>query len=165
MKKTFLLSMLFPIAMMCSCQKQDSSAESQLAQRKTELDAREEAVVLREKAVEAREKAVAEKEKALADSRLIQPQRQAPDAAEAEAERQRRIQQLPPELKALIPDRSRIDGARAEKNATTEQQGLARTQRSFENSQKKKMFGAMGSSQPVVPQADATSPSPSPTPE
>src|SRR5216117_1200601 len=116
MKKTLVLSMLLSLAMICACQKQDSTAEVQLAQRKTELDIREEALVQREKAVEEREKAVAEREKAGANSRIIQSQRQAPDAAQAEADRQRRIQQLPPEIRALIPDRSRVDAERAGKN-------------------------------------------------
>src|SRR2546421_98778 len=115
MKKTLFLSTLIPLAMICSCQKQDSAAEAQLAQMKTELDGREEALVQREKAVDEREKAVAQREKALANSGIIQSQHQAPDAAQAEAERQRRIQQLPPELKALVPDRSQIEAGRAQK--------------------------------------------------
>jgi hypothetical protein len=41
MKKTLVLALLIPFALVCSCQKQDSTAEQQLAQRKTELDARE----------------------------------------------------------------------------------------------------------------------------
>ena len=48
--------MLIPLAMICSCQKQDSAAEQQLAQRKAELDTRE-------KALDEREKALAEREK------------------------------------------------------------------------------------------------------
>src|SRR6266478_1834488 len=97
MKKMFVLSMFISFAMICSCQKKDSTAEAQLAQRKTELDTREEALIQREKAVDEKEKEVAEREKALANSRIIQSQRQAPDAAQAEAERQRKIQQLAPE--------------------------------------------------------------------
>jgi hypothetical protein len=81
MKKTLFLLMIIASAMICSCQKQDPLAEAQLAQRKTELDAREETLIQREKAVDEREKAVAEREKAVADERIIQPQRQAPDAA------------------------------------------------------------------------------------
>src|SRR4030095_11500962 len=119
MKKMFVLSMLIPSALICSCQKQDSTAEAQ--QRKTELDVREEAVVQREKAADEREKAVAERERAVANSRIIQPQRQAPDAAQAEAERQRRIQQLPPELRALIPHRSRMEAGSAQKDAAAQQ--------------------------------------------
>ena len=165
MKKILLLSTLVSFAMICSCQKQDSTAEAQLAQRKTELDAREEALIQREKAVEAREKAVAEREKAIANIRAVQPQRQPPDAAQAEAERQKRIQQLPPELRALIPDRSRIEAARAQKDAAT-QERAGQMQSTGDDSRKKKMasFGI------AVPQQNASasetsSPSPSATPE
>ena len=165
MKKTLFLSALISLTMICSCQKQDSATESQLAQRKTELDVREEALVQREKAVDEREKAVAEREKAVATNRIIQSQRQAPDAAQAEAERQRRIQQLPPELRALIPDRSRVNAERAEKNPTTDRQRAVRTQRSLEDAQKKGIGGTFASPASEVPQADASSPSPSPTPE
>ena len=44
MKKIVILSMLISFGMICSCQKQDSAAEQQLAQRKAELDAREQAL-------------------------------------------------------------------------------------------------------------------------
>ena len=159
MKKMFVLSMLIASAMICSCQKQDAITEAQLAQRKTELDVREEALVQREKAV-------AEREKALASSSVIQSQRQLPDAAQAEAERQRRIQQLPPELKALIPDRSRVNAERAEKNPTTDRRRPVQTQRNLEDAQKKKgIGGAFASPAAEVPQADPSSPSPSPTPQ
>src|ERR671931_1662216 len=163
MKRMFILSMLIAFAMICSCQKQDSTAEAQLAQRKTELDAREEALAQREKAVDEREKAVAEREKALANSRVIQSQRQAPDAAQAEAERQRRIQQLPPELRALIPDRSRIEAGKVEKDRATQQRAV-QTQPSLDDARRKKM-SAIAAPQTAVPEADATSPSPSPTPQ
>jgi hypothetical protein len=59
MKKLFVLSMLIPLAMVCSCQKQDAAAEQQLAQRKAELDTRERALDEREKALAQREKIVA----------------------------------------------------------------------------------------------------------
>ena len=126
MKKAFFLSTLISFAVICSCQKQDSAAEAQLAQRKTELDVREEALIQREKAVEEKEKEVAEREKAAANSRIIQSQRQAPDAAQAEAERQKRIQQLPPEFKALVPDRAQIEAARAQKNTEKQEQSIQR---------------------------------------
>jgi uncharacterized protein (DUF3084 family) len=165
MKKLFVLSTLIPVAMICSCQKQDSIAKAQLAQRKTELDVREEALVQREKAVDEREKAVEQREKALANSRVIQSQRQAPDAAQAEADRQRRIQQLPPELRALIPDRSRMEAGRAERQRAAQQRAV-QTQPGLEDAQKKKgIGGALASPAAEVPQADASSPSPSPTPQ
>jgi hypothetical protein len=163
MKKMFVFSMLISSAMICSCQKQDSATEAQLGQRKTELDVREEALVQREKAVDEREKAVAERERAVANSRIIQPQRQAPDAAQAEAERQRRIQQLPPELRALIPDRSRMEAGRAEKQRAAQQRAV-QTQPGLEDAGRKKMF-AIATPSPQVPEAEATAPSPSPTPQ
>ena len=158
--------MLIALAMICSCQKQDSTVEAQLAQRKVELDSREQALDEREKALERREQAVADREKAMANSRIIQPRTQAPDAAQAEADRQRRIQQLPPELRALIPDRSRVNAEEAEKNPTTDRQRPVQTQRGFEDAQKKKGIGGpFASPAAEVPQAEASSPSPSPTPE
>jgi hypothetical protein len=163
MKKIFLLSMLIAFAMICSCQKQDSTVEAQLAQRKTELDVREEALVQREKAVDEREKTVAEREKALANSRIMPPRTQTADAAQAEAERQRRIQQLPPELRALIPDRSRMEAERADKDRIT-QDRAAQAQRTFEDARRKKM-SPIAAPQTGVPDVETTSPSPSPTPE
>src|SRR5437016_6916805 len=59
MKKLLALSMLIPLVMVCSCQKQDAAAEQQLAQRKAELDAREKALGEREKALADRQRAVA----------------------------------------------------------------------------------------------------------
>jgi hypothetical protein len=148
MKTKLILSMLISLAMICSCQKQDSTAEAQFAQRKAELDARE-------KAVAEREKAVAEKEKAVANSRIIQSRRQVPDAAQAEAERQRRIQQLPPELRALIPDRARIEAQRGR----TTQDRTAQTQPDVKTSR------ALAAPDSKSPEAETTSPSPSPTPQ
>ena len=114
MKKMFVFSVLISLTLLCSCQKQDSTLEAQLAQRKVDLDSREQALDQREKELERREQAVADREKAIANSRIIQPKRQAPDAAQAEAERQKRIQQLPPELRALIPDPAQVHAAKTE---------------------------------------------------
>ena len=181
MKKMFVLSMLISLAIICSCQKQDSTAETQLAQRKVQLDSREQALDEREKTVEQRERAVAEREKAVANRRIIQPRRQVPDAAEAEAERQRRIQQLPPELRALIPDRSRIESGKTAKDPGGAQQQAGQTQRGPGQSQSniQRKFDAMQKRQisdaAASPEAETTSsPSsavedssviPSPTPE
>lgn len=185
MKKTLFLSMIIASAMICSCQKQgDALAEAQLAQRKTELDVREETLIQREKAVDEREKAVAEREKAVADQRIIQPQRQAPDtsqavaderiiqsqrqapgAAQGDADIQRRIQQLPPEVQALIIDGSQVKAGKAEHNPTTQQPQGVRTQPGGNAEMKKKMISQMAASQPQVPDVNATSPFPSPTPQ
>jgi hypothetical protein len=171
MKKMFVFLMFISLAMICSCQKQDSGAEAQLAQRKTELDAREEALVQRQKAVEEREKAadqrekaVAEREKAVANSRIIQSRRQGPDAAQAEAERQRRIQQLPPELRALIPDRSQ-HSANVEKGRITQDPGAQRPDAQRDAQRNQAMPDSIAFPKPRVPEPETTSPSPSPTPE
>jgi hypothetical protein len=112
MKRMSVLLLFICFAMICACQKQDSAAEVRLAQRKTELDARE-------KALDEREKAVSEWEKAITKFRAIpsdlQSRKPVVDPEQAKAERDRRIQQLPPELQALIRDRSLLDARTAEK--------------------------------------------------
>ena len=70
MKKLFVLSMLIPLAMVCSCQKQSAAADQQLAQRKADLDTREKALDEREKALAVREKAVARAAMLPADPQL-----------------------------------------------------------------------------------------------
>jgi uncharacterized protein (DUF3084 family) len=123
MKRIFLVSILVSFVMICSCQKKDSAAEQQLAQRKTELDAREAALNEKEKALDRRERALVEREEAIATARTIPPgvQGQVPDSAQMNAERERRIQQLPPELRALIPDRAQMDARKAEKDRLKQQ--------------------------------------------
>ena len=116
MKTMFVLSTLISLAMICSCQKEDSAAEAQLAQRKTELDARE-------KALDEREKTVSEWEKAVANSRIIQSRQQARNPAEVEADREKRLQQLPPELRALVPNPAQVDSARLAKEREAARQG------------------------------------------
>ena len=75
MKKTFVLSLLIPFVLVCSCQKQDSTAEQQLAQRKTELDARE-------KALDEREKALAQRERLVTNPRVAPVPRPRPNPAD-----------------------------------------------------------------------------------
>ena len=116
MKKMFVLSMFVCFAMICACQKQGSAADAQLAQRKAELD-------IREKALDEREKALVEREKALANSRIIPSRQPARNPAEVEAEREKRLQQLPPELRALIPNRDQMNSARAAKEREPALQG------------------------------------------
>jgi hypothetical protein len=188
MKKILVLSMLMSFAMICSCQKQDSAAEQQLAQRKTELDAREEALDEKEQALTAREqvligreKGLAEREKAILNTRSIPSvQGQTPDPAQVEAERDARIQQLPPEFQALIHDQSQLNSAKEEKNRL-EQGQSAQTQnrpeqfqnniqRKFEAMQKWQMSGAAGSPVGVIsptpsPAEEPGSAIPSPTPQ
>ena len=163
MKKCFVLSVLIPFAMICSCQKQDLAAEQQLAQRKAELDARE-------KALDEREKALAEREKATASARMIPPdlqsRRQVRDPAQVKAERERRLQQLPPDLQGLIADPSQ-----GREQDPRMQERLAQRERRMEELQSARMahaakpFGTEATSPTPSPAIEATSPSPSPTPE
>ena len=147
-------------AMICGCQKQDSVAEAQLAQRKAELDARE-------KALDEREKALVEREKPIARFRPIpsdrQSRRPAVDPEQAKAEREKRIQQLPPEIRALIPDRSKLDAHTAEKSRGTEDRA-AELQRRLEEARTKRM-SAIPSPNGEVSDTQPSSPSPSSTPE
>ena len=163
MKKCFVLSVLIPFAMICSCQKQDLAAEQQLAQRKAELDARE-------KALDEREKALAEREKTTASARMIPPdlqsRRQVRDPAQVKAERERRLQQLPPDLQGLIADPSQ-----GREQDPRMQERLAQRERRMEELQSARMahaakpFGTEATSPTPSPAIEATSPSPSPTPE
>jgi len=175
MKKIFILSMLVSLAMICACQKQDSAAERQLAQRKTELDGREQTLdqrekelALRETVLHERERALAEKEKALANGRTIptppnlqsrpiapdlQSRGQTRDPAQLKAERERVKQQLPPQFKSLLnpPDTSEL------------RERIQRTrQAQMQNLPAPATTAAPGA---VYPSAEATSPSPSPTPQ
>ena len=157
MKGLVLLSVLASFAMICSCQKQDRAADAQFAQRKAELDARE-------KALDEREKALGEWEKAITKFRAIpsdlQARKPAVDPDQAKAEREKRIQQLPPELQALIRDRSLLD-PRTEKPTVT-QDRAAELQRRLEEARSKKM-SAIAS--PNAEVSDMQSTSASPTPE
>ena len=165
--------MVISFAIICSCQKQDSATEQQLAQRKTELDAREEELVGRENAVAEKEKALAERERAMTNPRRIPSgiQGQTPDPEQAKAERDSRLQQLPAEVRTLIPDRSKVtdpDPAKQEPPAPR-QLGPEDLQRQWQrNLDKAKMSGnpAEEATSPTPsPAVEATSPSPSPTPE
>jgi DNA repair exonuclease SbcCD ATPase subunit len=120
MKKVFVLSMLVSLAIVCSCQKKDSAAQQQLAQRTTELGAREEELAeklnsLDEKmnSLDQRVKELAEKDETAANARTnpTDVQGQTLDPAQLQAEKERLIQQLstmgpkPPELNAAEKQR------------------------------------------------------------
>jgi hypothetical protein len=147
--------MIISFAMICSCQKQDSAAEQQLAQRKTELDARE-------KVLDERENALAEKEKAMTNPRTIPSgiQGHSPHPEQAKAEGDSRLQQLPAEFRALILDRSQVTaGDRAkQKRPAPRQLGPEDLQRQWE----RKLNKAKMSGEAVSPPAEAGSPTPSP---
>jgi hypothetical protein len=169
MKKNFILSMVISFAMICSCQKQDSAAEQQLAQRKVELDAREDALIERlnaldEKvnALDKRLNALAENEKSKANVQTIPPDAQSQDVirdeAQTKAERDRRIQ----EIRARNPHTSEVTAGDPAKQArpAPRQLGPEDLQRQWQqNLDKAKMSGKA-----VFPAAEASSPTASPTP-
>ena len=148
MKKTFALSLLLPLALVCSCQKQDSAAEQQLAQRKTDLDAREKALDDREKALQAREKLAVK-------PRVPSVPRIAP-AATAEPR-----QTVPPELKGLIADPSQLRNEREQRM----QERLAERQRKLEEVQRRRVRVSPPHQAATPSTEQASSPSPSSTPE
>jgi DNA repair exonuclease SbcCD ATPase subunit len=182
MKKTLFFSMLISLATICSCQKQGSAVEQQLAQRKVELDAREEALAERksaldervkalderQKALDAREKAFAEKEKTAMNARTNSTDVQ--DPAQVQAERARIMQQLSTNL----PDHSQLHAEKAQKDGEIQEQ-LSQRQEELQRARQRKMAigmsggavfpAAQATSPPQSPAAEATSPSPSPTPQ
>jgi hypothetical protein len=145
MKKRFVLSLLIPFALVCSCQKQDTTAEQQLAQRKAEVEARE-------KALDEREKDLTDREKLAAKPRVPAVPRVSP------AEPQRSI---PPELKGLIADPSHARTDREQRM----QERLAERQRKMDEIQKMRAARSLQRPQATASATEAASPSPSPTPE
>src|SRR6266498_489829 len=154
MKRNFILSMVIPFAMICSCQKQDSTAEQQLAQRKTELDTREDTLIEREKALDERVNALAENEKA-----AIPPAQSSDtisDPTQAKAERDRKIQEIAAEFRATVPDSGKD---RITKERLSQAQGALKELMSQKHP-KWQTSGAAG-----APALEAASPTSSPTPQ
>jgi len=173
MKQKLIFLMIISFAMICSCQKQDS-AEQQTAQWKTELDARETALIERlnaldEKvnALDKRLNAFAENEKSKANVQTIPPDAQSQDVirdqAQAKAERDRRIQEFRAEIRARIPDPSKVTAGDPAKQArpAPRQLGPEDLQRQWEG----KLNKAKMSGEAVFPAGETGSPTPSPTPQ
>jgi hypothetical protein len=169
MKKGFAVSILVPLLMICSCQKQDSAAEQEVGQRKAELDAREKALdekvnALDEKVnvLEGKVKALAEKERATlnAPTTPTDVQGQTPDAAQAQSEKERIIQQFSAQMRSLNLDHSKM---KAEKDREM-QERRAQKQSGLEGLQgqkrKSQMYGA-----PAFPSAESALPAQSPAVE
>ena len=160
--------MLVSFAMICSCQKQDSAAEQQPAQRKTEVDTRETALIERLNALDEKVNALDKKVKALfekeqatlnAGTTATGVQGQTPDPAQVIAERDRAIQQF----RALIPNSSRVRAGDPAKQGrpAARQLGPEDLQRQWQqNLDKAKMSGKA-----AFPAAEAGSATSSPTPE
>ena len=174
MKNILILSMLVSSMMICSCQRKDSAAQQQLAQRTVELDAREEALAERktvldgrEKALDERQNALDQREKALAQKEkaaVTNPtdvQGQTSGPAQMQAERDRITQQL----SVRAPEPSQL---RAEKESEIQQQSqrqLEEFQRERERVRQLKLTGAFMSGGAAYPAASATSPTPPPAEE
>jgi hypothetical protein len=171
MKKFWILSVIISFGMICSCQKQDSAAEQQLAQQKAEPDAREKALdekvnALDEKVnvLNGRVNALADQKNATANVRTIptDPQTQISDPAQIQAERDAAVQQFSAEIRARIPNRSRVTTGDPAKQLppATGQLGPEDLQRQWQSKlDKAKMSGEASS-----PASEAGSPIPSPTP-
>jgi hypothetical protein len=162
MKNFGILSVIISFTLICSCQKQDSAAEQELAQRKVELDTREEALDERLNAfdaklnaLDAKVKALAEKEQANLNTRATPTavQAQTLDPAQLQAERDNALQQFSAQLRSQMPDDARMK-AKSERNRQSGMEKL-RNQRQ----RKSEMSGGA-----VFPAPEATSPTPSPTP-
>jgi hypothetical protein len=166
MKRIFVLSMLVCSAMICSCQKQDSAAEQELVQRKAELDAREKALDERVNALDEKVNVLDGKVKALAERKMAtfnapttptNAQGQTPDAAQAQSEKERIIQQFSAQMRTLNLDNSKV---KAERDRELQEQ-RAQSQSGLEGlpgrKRKSQMYGA-----PPFPAAEATSPNQSP---
>ncbi len=164
MKNIFTLSLLTLFALICSCQKQDSAAEQQLAQQKAELDAREKALNERldslgdrVNSLDERVKQLAEKQGAAANAQIpADVQGQTPDAAELQAERDRARQQL----SAMIPSRSQIQEAEKERETLRAQK--LRGPGELQSQKQRKLQMSSGA---VFPSEETASPTPSPAVE
>jgi hypothetical protein len=195
MKKLFVLSMFLSFAMICSCQKQDSATEAQVAQRKAELDSREQGLngrekelALKETVLNERARALAQKEKAIGSAPTITPDAQSggqvmdpaqlkalrdqltdpaqlkalrdqvTDPAQMKARREKVLQQLPPEVRALIPDPAQVQ---AQRDRITQQaldqrqrfQELQRTQPQMQNQDTTTAAGQLGNAAGMQNQA------------
>ena len=172
MKKLFALSMLIPLAMVCSCQKQDTAAEQQLAQRKADLDAREKALDEREKGLAEKQKAIARAAMIPADAQLralkrdgssnvppsatVPPGLAPPDTSQLKASREKRME----ELRAIRQRR-----LEAIQKMRTRAQPNAGTGAPADTSTSGNTSGSADTSTPAGTGAEATSPSPASTPQ
>ena len=176
MKKIFILPTFISLAMICSCQKQDSVAEQELAQRKTELDARENRLDERMnelgekvKALDERVKVLAENQKAMANAgtSLNGVQSETSDPAQEQADRER-IQQLAAEMRARMADPVQRSAASAEKEKRTQERLAQRPQTpeqlQSQKQRKSKMFSGAVFPAPAVPPSTVETSAPTPSP-
>lgn len=176
MKNILVLSMLISSMMICSCQKQESTAQEQPDQRKVELDTREEALAERktvldgrekglderQRALEKREKLLAEREKTAMNARTNPTETQTLNPAQMQAERQRVIQQF----STMVPDQAQVQAQKTEKEAEKQQRSQSQSlQEEKLKAIESKWHSSGTSSGAVYPAPAATSPPPSPAEE
>ena len=165
--------MLIPLAMVCSCQKQDAVAEQQLAQRKIELDTREKALDEREKILSEREKAIARAALGPADSQLrdlkrdgssnvrtsasVPPGLAPPDNSQLKASREKKIEELRALRQSRLEAIQKMRSMRAHPNSSA---GAP-----VDTSASGNTSGPADTSTSASTGAGATSPSPSSTPQ
>jgi chromosome segregation ATPase len=165
MKQYFFLLMLISFAVICSCQKQDSTTQQQLAHQKLEVDAREKALDEKVNALDEKVNALNEKVNALENEKTAANARTSPsaespdtfsDPAQANAERDRKIQEIAAELRAIVPDsgKDRITKERISQAQGALKELMSRKQPNWQTS------GVAGS-----PALQAVSPNPSATPQ
>jgi DNA repair exonuclease SbcCD ATPase subunit len=164
--------LLICLPIICSCQKQDSTTEQELAKQKTELDAREDALDEKINALDGKLKALDERVRALADNQkamasgaanLTGVQGGTPDPAQEQAERER-IQQFSAQMRARMADPTRLKAEKAEKERRS-QERRAQTQPSLEQLQSQKQHKLKMYSGAVFPAPETNQPTPSSTVE
>ena len=172
MKNILALSMLVSSMMICSCQKQESTAQQQqLDQRKVELDAREEALAERKTVLDGREKALDERQNALdkREKALAQKEQAArtnPTDVQGQtvnAERDSITQQL----SASAPNRSQLEAQKAQKESGRQQQSQRELEFKAERERVRqlKLTGAFMAGDSANPAASTTSSTPPPAQE
>jgi myosin heavy subunit len=178
MKKALILSMLTSFTIIiCSCQKQDSAAEQQLAQRKAEREAREQALDERMNALDERVnalaervKALAERERATANAQVVPPDAQSQDVIR-DAEQLKALMSNPSLLNSAKTEKERMTQERLAQRQSTQQESRSQKQYKSQQAQKAWMSGATlppaaeATSPGRSPAAEATSPTPSPAVE
>ena len=175
MKNLFVLSMVISFATICSCQKQDSTAEQELAKRRAELDATEKALNEKMEALDERVSFLDAKLNALTEAQKTTPSARAfpapvqdrtPDPAQLQAARKQAMQQLPVEMRSYIDDDLKMKTEKERERPAQSQRRLDRVE-----SQRRKLeitrqatSPSGESSSPASPSAATTLPASSPAP-
>jgi hypothetical protein len=163
------------LATICSCQKQDSTAEQELAKRRAERGTTEKALTEKMDALnerisvlDAKVNAVAEAQKTTASARAIPApaQNRTPDPVQLQAARQQAMQQLPVEMRSYIDDDLKMK-AEKESARPESQRQLDRAEsqrRKLEISRRAASSSGQSNSSTTSPAAETTLPGSSPAP-